>query len=227
MGSSLPLPGWHLMRSGGLVIVLLLAVLLSEVARAQTDPAPSVGEIYGIVFDCETGHISFQVDVANVPHVPEGTSGFDYPLFYNYTAHYESGGTYFPGRWSVWSPPADQDPYTGTVTLTFPIPLTEIYGVEPGTGTPITSIDLYVGVGTGSDAYASPTDTERTTYVVDCTTTPPPDSPGEVAAYVEAVEADIDAEVAAIEAEVDAETAAMLQLVDILVAEILAILDDL
>lgn len=177
--------------------------------------------------------------MANVPHVPEGTSGFDYPLFYNYTAHYESGGTYFPGRWSVWSPPADQDPYTGTVTLTFPIPLTEIYGVEPGTGTPITSIDLYVGVGTGSDAYASPTDTERTTYVVDCmTTTPPPDSPGEVAAYVEAVEADVDAEVAAIEAvvdaevaaieaEVDAETAAMLQLVDILVAEILAILDDL
>lgn len=45
MGSSLRLPGWHLMRSGGLVIVLLLAVLLPEVARAQTDPAPSVGEI--------------------------------------------------------------------------------------------------------------------------------------------------------------------------------------
>ncbi len=137
-------------------------------------------------YDCATGTLSFHVDVANVPHVPEGTSGFDDPLFYSYTAYYSNETENFPSRQSVCSPAANQDPYTGTVPLTVSVPTDNIYG-EPRTGV-VTSIDVYVGVG----QYDEVTDSATATYIVDCMTEPPlpggpPESPDEVAAYVEAI----------------------------------------
>lgn len=176
MRELLRMPARQVLRPGRLVILLLM-VLLPQGATAHEGSAPSVGEIVIDSYNCETGQLDFHVYVENLHSVPEGTSGFDYPLQYTYTSYYSNGTEYFPGRQAVWSPTAEQDPYTGDVYLTVVAPTENVYG-EPGTGV-ITSIDLYVAVGEFVGEYWQETDSASTTYIVDCTTPPSLDSDGD------------------------------------------------
>lgn len=106
------------------------ATPVADVGVQDVAAAPTVSEITIDSYDCATGTLLFHVDVTDVPAIPEGTSGFDYPLFYSFTAHYMGGSDYVPGRFSVWSPPADQDPYSGTVDLSLTVPDRPDYRTE-------------------------------------------------------------------------------------------------
>jgi hypothetical protein len=153
-----------------MLIGMMAATSPGSVAARQTGPAPTVGDIVVNNYDCETGVISFQVPVADLPSVPPETSGFDYPLAYNFESFYTVGSSFFPTRPMVFTPTADDAPFTGTVSLSLTVPTTNVSGAQPGTGA-ITSIDLRVTVAYGgfqNGTFDNPTDASTLTYTVDC-----------------------------------------------------------
>jgi hypothetical protein len=172
---------WHRLVTSAMVTLMVLGMIglaPGSGAAQGTRPAPTVGEIVVDSFDCVTGEVKFHVPVTNLPSVPEGTSGFDYPLTYNFESFYAVGSSYFPTRPVVFTPAADDAPFTGNVSLSLTVPTTNLSGVQPGTGA-ITSIDLRVAVGYGGfgyGAFANPTGTSTTSYTVDCSDEGTPDS---------------------------------------------------
>ncbi len=171
---------WHRLVTPAMVALMLIGMLgLAPASGAAqgTGPAPTVGEIVVDSFDCVTGEVKFHVPVTNLPSVPEDTSGFDYPLAYNFESFYAVGSSFFPTRPVVFTPAADNAPFTGNVSLSLTVPTTNVSGVQPGTGA-ITSIDLRVTVGYGGFGYGAfdnPTGTSTTTYTVDCSDEGTPD----------------------------------------------------
>ncbi len=171
---------WHRLVTPAMVALMLIGMLglaPASGAAQRTGPAPTVGEIVVDSFDCVTGEVKFHVPVTNLPSVPEDTSGFDYPLAYNFESFYAVGSSFFPTRPVVFTPAADNAPFTGNVSLSLTVPTTNVSGVQPGTGA-ITSIDLRVAVGYGGFGYGAfdnPTGTSTTTYTVDCSDEGTPD----------------------------------------------------
>jgi hypothetical protein len=157
-----------------MVVIMLVAMMVvttpGGVAARQAGPPPTIGDIVVNNYDCETGVISFQVPVADLPSVPPDTSRLDYPLAYNFESFYAVGSSYFPTRPMVFTPAADDAPFTGTVSLSLTVPTTNVSGAQPGTGA-ITSIDLHVTVAYGgfqNGTFDNPTDASTLTYTVDC-----------------------------------------------------------
>lgn len=157
---------------------LIALVVLGSVVNAgtgsvlagQTGPAPTVDNIVVDSFDCETGVLTFHVTVGNVPHVPDGTSGFDYPLKFGWESTYSAGSDEFSRRADVWSPPADQSPYSGRVDLALSVPPKNVSGVAPGTGI-VETIYVYVEVGYfgfGIGGQGDATDSTSLLYEPDC-----------------------------------------------------------
>lgn len=158
-----------------MIALLLLAMTAlgpASTASAQSsNPIPIVGEIVVDRYDCGAELLYFHVPVTNLPSVPEGTSGFDFPLAYSFTSFYEAGMPINPTLFLVYNPPPAPSTFTGDVFLQVEIPSRSTSGIQPETG-PFTSIELYVSVGYGGSpgfgAGDNPTDTTTTTYAVDC-----------------------------------------------------------
>lgn len=150
------------------------SLLFPDDCLDDPSPQPMVGDLVFDSYDCETGVLSFRVAVENVPHVPDDTSGFDYPLHYTYTAD-----DFSPPRTNVWNPPADQDPFTGMVTLSMEVLVIDPQGNPsfPGAGD---SIDALVYVGT----FGAPSDSTTAPYAVECDDAETPPTPTDVPATV-------------------------------------------
>lgn len=159
---------WYQFAAMFFAVLLMVGVTgfmpaTSSDAQAQGSP-PAVGEIVLDGYDCDTETLSFHVYVENLPHV-ESNSGYDWPLFHSFTSHYAVGSDYSPSKFSAWNPPADQDPFTGNVDLSWYIPSTNVSGAQPGTGA-LTSVDLHVGV--SSVGYVETVDSTDTSFSIDC-----------------------------------------------------------
>lgn len=152
-----------------IALMLLGMIVLAPASGATAQSSdPAVGEIVVDNFSCETGVLDFHVPVTNLPSAPEGSSGFDFPLLYNFESFYEIGSSFSPSRFSFYNPPAALSPFTGDVFLSLSVPPTNASGAEPGTGA-VTSVDISVSVGyVGFFSETGPTDSSTITYTVDC-----------------------------------------------------------
>lgn len=151
-------------------LVVLGTIGLAPASAAQgTGPAPTVGEIVVDSYDCATGELRFHVTVTDLSPVPAGTTDrADYPLVYDFQSFYEGGPSFFLTQPDVYSPLRSDGPYSGNVSLSVTVPITNVEGAEPGTRA-ITSIDLRVSVGySGDGSFDDDTDRSTLTYNVDC-----------------------------------------------------------
>jgi hypothetical protein len=140
----------------GMMIVVPLG------AAAQSESAPTVGEIVVDSYDCASGELRFHVPVTDLPHDPID----DGSLGYSIVAHYEQGSDRgLPGfGFNV----AEEDsPYTGDVHLTRQVAPDGADSASPDSAAgPIRSIEINLGV--GYDGGSGPSDSTSTTFAVDC-----------------------------------------------------------
>lgn len=123
---------------------------------------PSIGEIVVDSYNCETGELAFHAPVTALVAVdPSTTFISDYPLVYAFGAHYGpeispqiSAGVF------VWTPTAEQSPFSGTVQLEGFVPPTH-------DGRAVTRIVIQILVGNG-DYLEEPADSSVTSYATDC-----------------------------------------------------------
>lgn len=155
-----------------MTLVLLLGMISSSPVAAQgSGPAPTIRDLRVESYDCETGVIEFHMYVTDLPHVPDGTHGDDYPLMYSYEAFYEVGMSRYPTLFLTFRPSANEAPYTGNLILSETVPPNNVKPGLSAPGGPITSIDVSVWVGYGGGnggAAAVPSDSAQITYIVDC-----------------------------------------------------------
>ena len=156
-----------------LALIVALLGLMSIVplaTAAQSEPAPTVGEIVVDSYDCETGRLDFHVPVTDLPHIPDSNGS----LGYDVNGHYEEGNSGPPGM--SFNPEPDDAPYTGDLHFSAPIPATGAESIFPEDASgPIVSIEIYVAV--TDEAATESSDSTRMSYPVDCDDSSPDPEP--------------------------------------------------